>query len=46
MHGIIFVGISDALPMIRRRKSETFRAQYINSKEIRYFSCFVDAVQC
>ncbi|CAN4081223.1 unnamed protein product [Withania somnifera] len=29
------VGIDDALPKIRRRKSETFRAQYINTKEIR-----------
>ncbi|KAG5612436.1 hypothetical protein H5410_023717 [Solanum commersonii] len=29
------VGIDDALPKIRRRKSETFRAQYINAKEIR-----------
>ncbi|KAJ8541474.1 hypothetical protein K7X08_002290 [Anisodus acutangulus] len=29
------VGIDDALPKIRRRKSETLRAQYINTKEIR-----------
>ncbi|KAL3655172.1 Inositol polyphosphate phosphatase, catalytic domain ues [Castilleja foliolosa] len=29
------VDANDALPRIRRRKSETFRAQYINSKEIR-----------
>ncbi|KAJ4701015.1 putative Type I inositol polyphosphate 5-phosphatase [Melia azedarach] len=28
-------GISDAFPRIRRRKSETFRAQYINTKELR-----------
>ncbi|KAJ4850236.1 Type IV inositol polyphosphate 5-phosphatase 3 [Turnera subulata] len=26
---------SDAFPMIRRRKSETFRSQYINTKDIR-----------
>ncbi|XP_075082504.1 type IV inositol polyphosphate 5-phosphatase 3-like isoform X2 [Nicotiana tabacum] len=29
------VDINDALPRIRRRKSETFRAQYINTKEIK-----------
>ncbi|XP_059279949.1 type IV inositol polyphosphate 5-phosphatase 3 isoform X2 [Lycium ferocissimum] len=29
------VGIDDALPRIRRRKSETFRQQYINTKDIR-----------
>lgn len=29
---------SDALPKSRRRKSETFRAQYINTKEIKYVS--------
>ncbi|KAJ8537958.1 hypothetical protein K7X08_014498 [Anisodus acutangulus] len=29
------VGIDDALPRIRRRKSETFRQQYISTKEIR-----------
>ncbi|KAL5846117.1 hypothetical protein ACOSQ3_009641 [Xanthoceras sorbifolium] len=28
-------GISDTLPWARRRKSETFRAQYINTKELR-----------
>ncbi|XP_075640596.1 type IV inositol polyphosphate 5-phosphatase 3 isoform X3 [Castanea sativa] len=30
-----FVGLNDALPRLRRRKSETFRAQYINSEELR-----------
>ncbi|KAK4434131.1 Type IV inositol polyphosphate 5-phosphatase 3 [Sesamum alatum] len=29
------VDANEALPRIRRRKSETFRAQYINTKEIR-----------
>ncbi|XP_073022768.1 type I inositol polyphosphate 5-phosphatase 1 isoform X1 [Primulina eburnea] len=27
--------VDEALPILRRRKSETFRAQYINTKEIR-----------
>ncbi|KAL8514275.1 hypothetical protein ACS0TY_013408 [Phlomoides rotata] len=31
----IQVDANDALPRLRRRKSETFRAQYINTKEIR-----------
>nr|XP_016439781.1 PREDICTED: type I inositol polyphosphate 5-phosphatase 1-like isoform X2 [Nicotiana tabacum] len=31
----IQVDINDALPRIRRRKSETFRAQYINTKKLR-----------
>ncbi|XP_021902424.1 type IV inositol polyphosphate 5-phosphatase 3 isoform X2 [Carica papaya] len=29
------VDLSDALPRLRRRNSETFRAQYINTKELR-----------
>ncbi|XP_075091580.1 type IV inositol polyphosphate 5-phosphatase 3-like [Nicotiana tabacum] len=31
----IQVDIKDALPRIRRRKSETFRAQYINTKKLK-----------
>lgn len=31
-----FFGPTGALPRSRRRKSETFRAQYINAKEIKY----------
>uniref|UniRef100_A0A6M2EAX7 Uncharacterized protein n=1 Tax=Populus davidiana TaxID=266767 RepID=A0A6M2EAX7_9ROSI len=30
--------VQDAIPRIRRRKSETFRAQYINIKEIRSYT--------
>ncbi|KAA8546608.1 hypothetical protein F0562_002653 [Nyssa sinensis] len=30
---------NDALPRLRRRKSETFRAQYINTKELRIRVC-------
>ena len=31
LYNIFFFWTSDALPRLRRRKSETFRAQYINS---------------
>ncbi|KAK4383389.1 Type IV inositol polyphosphate 5-phosphatase 3 [Sesamum angolense] len=34
----IWVGDQKVLPRLRRRKSETFRAQYINTKEIRICS--------
>ncbi|KAL0432771.1 UNVERIFIED_CONTAM: Type IV inositol polyphosphate 5-phosphatase 3 [Sesamum latifolium] len=34
-YATIWVGDQKALPRLRRRKSETFRAQYINTKEIR-----------
>ena len=36
LYNIYFFWTSDALPRLRRRKSETFRAQYINSEELMY----------
>lgn len=33
--GQVQLGADDVLPTLRRRKSETFRAQYINKKEIK-----------
>lgn len=37
LYNIYIFWTSDAFPSLRRRrKSETFRAQYINSEELRY----------
>ncbi|KAL3513967.1 hypothetical protein ACH5RR_026684 [Cinchona calisaya] len=37
--GEVQLDAKEALPRLRRRKSETFRAQYINKKEIKICAC-------